>query len=231
MSETLTISFIVISLLNFIGKRLRRTTWAFQQCRSNSIATSSRGLAVQCFFPFWTCVILNSIWKIWALGWGFERVSWIFNGIAFVKWVLESESFYFSLLLIFFFFPRLNAEQPQSFQSISFPCGSGQSLLDICLMSLIFPKPRDIPEIECVLRVPQVTASHLKLKRVSFKWYRPVVLRIPFLKEQMYESCGRWGLSWIAQSIQRKFLDQRKNNNGSKDQRKNNNAFEYISPC
>lgn len=31
---------------------------------------------------------------------------------------------------------------------------------------------------------------------------RPVVLRIPFIKEQMYsyKSCGRWGLSRIAQS-------------------------------
>lgn len=95
VSDSLTLSFTVISFLNFSHKRHRRTQWAFQQCRSNSVAMRSRGLAVQCLLSSWTCIILNSIWQIRALGWGFGRISWIFNVMVFVKWVLES--FRFSL--------------------------------------------------------------------------------------------------------------------------------------
>lgn len=53
VSDTLTVTFTVISFLNCILRRPGRTNWAFQQCRSNSIAVNSRGLSVQCFFPLW----------------------------------------------------------------------------------------------------------------------------------------------------------------------------------
>ena len=93
VSDALTLSFTVILFLNFSHKRPRRTHWALQQCRSNSVAMRSRGLAVKCLFSSWTCFILNSIWQIRALGWGFGSTAWIFKMMVFVKWVLESLHF------------------------------------------------------------------------------------------------------------------------------------------
>ena len=90
--------------------------------------------------------------------------------MAFVQRVLGS----FNFSLIPFLFPSL-VESSLSYESLISPSVSYSPVAQVrgsrpsCLLPLTLISTRDVPAIECTLRLVLVRAQHLKLKRVSFK--------------------------------------------------------------